>query len=276
MVEREPAARCAAVDAAPAVTGEERPPRDLSLDRARDPHVVDEPDHVGPRVGVARRVERLVELLEHLRLALEDEHVSTSHRRDVQGLVARVEHQDLRHDTKNVATRAQFTASVLGFPSHDPLCGCLDCHRRGLRGRGGACRVGVSRRSDSARSREPARSARRRQGRPGRLRRLTPGAHRRPAWRRGRGRGRTRPGRPPGRRLDHEHLARSLRRLRGRGRAPVRLDRVPGREPLGHRGQRHPGPRLRADLREGARPRAAERRAFARGAGVCREGDGRG
>ena len=30
-------------------------------------------------------------------------------------------------------------------------------------------------------------------------------------------------------RLDHEHVARPLRRLRGRGRAPVGVDRAPGR-----------------------------------------------
>ena len=41
MVEREPAARGAAVDAAPAVAGEERPAGDLPLDRPRDADVVD-------------------------------------------------------------------------------------------------------------------------------------------------------------------------------------------------------------------------------------------
>ena len=55
VVERQPARGRAAVDAAPAVTGEERAARDLALDRARHPDVLDEPDHVRPDVGVASR-----------------------------------------------------------------------------------------------------------------------------------------------------------------------------------------------------------------------------
>ena len=57
VVERQPAARRAAVDAAPAVTGEERAARDLALDDPRDADVVEEPNHVWPRerVDVAER-----------------------------------------------------------------------------------------------------------------------------------------------------------------------------------------------------------------------------
>src|SRR2546430_9051001 len=40
--------RSAAVDAAPVVAGEERAPRDLALDGARNANVGDEPDHVRP------------------------------------------------------------------------------------------------------------------------------------------------------------------------------------------------------------------------------------
>ena len=48
MVERQPATR-AAVHAAPAVAREQRPARDLPLDRARNADVAHEPDHVRPR-----------------------------------------------------------------------------------------------------------------------------------------------------------------------------------------------------------------------------------
>ena len=47
-----------AVDAAPAVAGEQRPARDLSLLRARHADVLDEPDHVRPRERVGRGVQR--------------------------------------------------------------------------------------------------------------------------------------------------------------------------------------------------------------------------
>ena len=48
VVESQPAGGGAAVDAAPAVTGEQRAPGDLPLDRARHADVLDEPDHVRP------------------------------------------------------------------------------------------------------------------------------------------------------------------------------------------------------------------------------------
>src|SRR5262245_49733140 len=46
VVEGQPAAGAAAVDAAPAVAREEGAPRDLALDRPRHTDVLDEPDHV--------------------------------------------------------------------------------------------------------------------------------------------------------------------------------------------------------------------------------------
>ena len=67
VVERQPAARRAAVDAAPAVAGEERPAGDLPLDRPRHPDVVDEPDHVRPDEAAGGRAQRLVELLDRPR-----------------------------------------------------------------------------------------------------------------------------------------------------------------------------------------------------------------
>ena len=81
---------------------------DLPLHRPGHTHVLHEPDHVRPLEGVAGRAERLVELLEHLGLALEHEHVCTTHGCDVQWLVARVQDEYLRHSQKNVATRSQF------------------------------------------------------------------------------------------------------------------------------------------------------------------------
>src|SRR5262249_13306326 len=93
-----------AVDAAPAVTGEERAPGDLPLHGPRHAHVGHEPDHVGTWKGGARRVKRLVELLYHLRLSFEHEDVSTSDRCHVQRLVARVEDENVLHLAGNVAS----------------------------------------------------------------------------------------------------------------------------------------------------------------------------
>ena len=95
VVEREPPVRRAAVDATPAVAREEGASRDLPLHGAGHAHVLHEPDHVRPLEGVAGRTERLVELLEHLGLALEHEHVCTTHGCDVQWLVARVQDEYL-------------------------------------------------------------------------------------------------------------------------------------------------------------------------------------
>src|SRR6266511_1239338 len=63
MVEREPAACRPAVDAAPAVTREECPAGDLSLDGAGHAHVGDQPDHVWPRIRVRGRMKRLFQLV---------------------------------------------------------------------------------------------------------------------------------------------------------------------------------------------------------------------
>ena len=93
------------------------------------------------------------------------------------------------------------------------------------------------------------------------------GADRRPAPRRRRDRRRALAGRPPGRRLADEHRRRPLRRLRGHGRPPVRVVRVPRRQPHRHGRDRDPGPRLRAPVREGARPGPRADRTLPRGAG---------
>src|SRR5687768_4011274 len=95
VVERQPPGRGAAVDATPAVTGEERAPRDLPLDRAGHPHVLDEPDHVRPDVRVGRGAQALRQALEDLGLALPDEDVRTPNRADVQRLVACVQDEYL-------------------------------------------------------------------------------------------------------------------------------------------------------------------------------------
>src|SRR5215831_20955239 len=88
VVERQLASCRPAVHAAPAVPGEQGPARDLPLQRPRDPDVLDEPDYVRPRELDRRRSEGLIELLVHLGLALEHEHVGAPNGRDVQGLVA--------------------------------------------------------------------------------------------------------------------------------------------------------------------------------------------
>src|SRR4029077_14238932 len=90
VVEREAAVRGAAVDAAPAVPGEERPAGDLPLDRPGHPDVVEEPDHMGPHEGAGGRPERLVEVLDDLRLALVEEDVGAPNRAYIQRLVAGV------------------------------------------------------------------------------------------------------------------------------------------------------------------------------------------
>ena len=72
------------------------------------------------------------------------------------------------------------------------------------------------------------------------------------------------------------HGADPLRRLRGHGRPPVGLHRAARLGPLGDRADRDPGPRLRAGLREAARPRPHVDRALARGAAGRRTRHGRG
>src|SRR5581483_9027962 len=97
VVERQPARAVPAVDAPPAVPREEGAARDLPLRSTRHMNVRDQPDHVRPRVGVRRRMERVSELLQHLGLALEDEHVSPTHRAHVERLEARVQNEDVLH-----------------------------------------------------------------------------------------------------------------------------------------------------------------------------------
>src|SRR6185295_19362517 len=97
VVERQPAAGRAAVDAAPAVAGEEGAAGDLPLDRTGDADVVDQPDHVRPDEAAGRRAERLVEVLDHLGLALVEEDVGAPNRAHIQRLVTGVEDQNLLH-----------------------------------------------------------------------------------------------------------------------------------------------------------------------------------
>ena len=52
---------------------------------------------MGPGEGVRGRVQPLAEILEHLGLALEDKHVRSPHRTDVQGLEARIQDENLLH-----------------------------------------------------------------------------------------------------------------------------------------------------------------------------------
>src|SRR5258708_4931735 len=106
VVEREPAARGAAVDAAPAVPGEEGPSGDLALDRPGYPHVVDEPDHVRPDEGGGRGPERLGELLDDLGPAFVKEHVGAPNRAHVQRLVAGVQDENLLHLARKIPARA--------------------------------------------------------------------------------------------------------------------------------------------------------------------------
>src|SRR5262245_64003340 len=87
VVERQARRGRAAVDAAPAVTGEERPPRDPPLDGTGDANVGEEPDHVRPAERAAGRAEWSVELFDDLRLPLPDQHVCTPHGTDVERLV---------------------------------------------------------------------------------------------------------------------------------------------------------------------------------------------
>jgi hypothetical protein len=97
MVEGQPAARGAAVDAAPAVTRKERAARDLPLHDAWHADIAEEPDHVRPRKPLRGRAEWSVELLDHLRLPLVDKHVRASERAHIERLEAGVQDQNLLH-----------------------------------------------------------------------------------------------------------------------------------------------------------------------------------
>ena len=101
MVERQAAVRASAVDAAPAVTREERAARDLALHEPRDAHVVDESDDVWPLERRSGRAKRSVQLFDHLGLALVDEDVRTPYRADVQWLETRVQDENLLHPPEN-------------------------------------------------------------------------------------------------------------------------------------------------------------------------------
>ena len=97
VVERQPGRAVAAVDAAPAVAREQRPPRDAALHRLRDPYIGHEADHVRADVRVRRGPQRLVEPLDDLRLALPDEHVRATCRAHVQRLIARIQDENVVH-----------------------------------------------------------------------------------------------------------------------------------------------------------------------------------
>ena len=62
-------------------------------------------------------MERPVELLDHLRLALEHEHMRPPNRRYVERLVARVQHQDLLQDRQKVAAGQALSARHGAFHS---------------------------------------------------------------------------------------------------------------------------------------------------------------
>src|SRR5207248_1182911 len=79
------------------VAGEEGPAGDLPLDRAGHTDVVDQPDHMGPDEAARGRAQRLIEVLDHLGLALVQEHVGTPNRAHVQRLVTGIQNQNLLH-----------------------------------------------------------------------------------------------------------------------------------------------------------------------------------
>src|SRR5439155_13129297 len=97
VVEREAPGRRAAIDAAPAVTSEQSAARDLPLHHSGHSDVMHEPDHMWPLVGVSGRAEWSVELLDHLCVALEDEHVGAAQRAHIERLVTRIENENLLH-----------------------------------------------------------------------------------------------------------------------------------------------------------------------------------
>ena len=76
--------------------------------------------------------------------------------------------------------------------------------------------------------------------------------------------------RPARRQHRCEDVDRPLRRLQGHGWPPVGVARAPRQRTQRNRGQRDPGPRLRAHLHEGARPRPRLGRSLSRGEGSGR------
>src|SRR5918992_567466 len=136
MVERQAPAVLAAVDAAPAVPGEQGPSRDLPLDGARHSNIGEEADHMRPGIRVARRAQGLSKLLDHLGLALEDEYVRTSDRADVQWLIARVQDKNVRHWRKITnPTRIRMRASAMRRRSRATPGGRLTDAKNGRRPR---------------------------------------------------------------------------------------------------------------------------------------------
>src|SRR5207249_12092866 len=97
-----------------------------------------EPDDVWPRIRRRGRAEWSVELFDHLRLPLEDEHVRTAKRAHVERLVAGVENQDLLHAGRNVAHAAAAFQLARWLMPRDrlnrgvswPLWGAATCRRR--------------------------------------------------------------------------------------------------------------------------------------------------
>jgi hypothetical protein len=114
VVEGEAPGRGAAVDTAPAVTGEQGAARDLSLHHARNPDIVDEPDDVWPLIRVSGRAKWSVQLLDHLCLALEDEDVGAAERAHIERLVTRIENENLLHSAGNVPDYSEVEASRTG------------------------------------------------------------------------------------------------------------------------------------------------------------------
>ncbi len=152
VVERQPAAGRAAVDAAPAVTREERAARDLALDDPRNADVVEEPDHVWPRELRRGRAKWSPELFDDLRLPLEHEHVRTSQRADVERLVTRVQDENLLHRVRKVPEHAARSGRRLASrgasgpsPVRRPPAPRARARPTACRGRAPSCRCGRSR-----------------------------------------------------------------------------------------------------------------------------------
>ena len=125
VVKGQPAARRAAVDTTPAVTGKQRTPGDLPLNDARNSNVAQEPYDVRPRKPRRGRAKWSVEFFDHLRLPLIDEDVRAAQRAHIQRLKTGVQYQYLLHfaekvpnsavrpETRDVGTRSCSTESAV-------------------------------------------------------------------------------------------------------------------------------------------------------------------
>ena len=84
-----------------------------------------EPDDVWPLVGVSGRAKWSVKFLDHLCLALEDEHVGAAQRAHIERLVTRIENENLLHLGRNVPDKADLNASPTGrlvlLAAHCPI-----------------------------------------------------------------------------------------------------------------------------------------------------------